>query len=109
MNRHLFFFGIVALAGCSSQPGPLTQTEYCNKYAQDVCAGVSPACLMTDASCTAGRLAQGATEAQSNAAATRDFIPPNAEACLNKVNAVYGKLKQGAVALGAADIQAMND
>jgi hypothetical protein len=109
MNRHLFFFGIVALAGCSSQPGPLTQTEYCNRYAQDVCAGVSPACLMTDASCTAGRLAQCATEAQSNATATRDFIPPNAEACLNKVNAVYGKLKQGAVALGAADIQAMND
>jgi hypothetical protein len=23
------------------------------------------------------------------------FIPANAEACLNKVNATYGKLKQG--------------
>jgi hypothetical protein len=107
MNRCFVFLGIVALAGCGSQSGPLTQTEYCNQYAQAVCAGVSPACLLTVPSCTAGRLDQCTAEAQSNA--TRDFIPPNAEACLNKVNAVYGKLKQGAVALGAADIQAMNE
>jgi hypothetical protein len=107
MNRRFVFLCLIALAGCSSQPGPLTQTEYCNRYAQDVCAGVSPACLMTAASCTAGRLAACSKEAQDNVG--RDFIPPNAESCLNKVSAAYGKLKQGAVALTAADVQAMTE
>jgi hypothetical protein len=106
MNRRFAFLSMVALAGCGNQPGPLTQTEYCTQYAQDVCAGVSPACLLRPADCTAGRLAECTAVARNNAG--RDFLPPNAEACLNKVNAAYGKLNQGAVALGASDIQAMN-
>jgi hypothetical protein len=107
MNHRLVLLCVIALAGCSSQPGPLTQTEFCDKYAQEICAAVSPACLVTAASCTAGRLNDCSAVAQANA--TRDFIPPNAQVCLDKVRAAYGKLNQGAVALGAADIQTMNE
>lgn len=95
------------LAGCGSEPGPLTQTEFCNRYAQHVCDGVSPACLVTPASCTAGRLADCTELARINAG--RDFNPANADSCLNKVNSTYGKLKQGSVALNAVEIQAMNE
>ena len=97
MNHRLVLLCVIALAGCSSQPGPLTQTEFCDKYAQEICAAVSPACLVTAASCTAGRLNDCSAVAQANA--TRDFIPPNAQVCLDKVRAAYGKLNQGAVAL----------
>jgi len=107
MKRSFVILTVVGLAGCgSSQPGPLTQTEYCNKYAQAVCDGVSPACLMTPATCMSGRLAECTAEARNNA--TRDFVPPNAEACLNKVSSVFGKLKQGDLALSPLDIQAMD-
>ena len=105
MKRSSVFLGTVVLAACGGQPGPLTQTEYCNQYAQDVCAGVSPACLITLDSCMAGRLAECTMEASQNA--TRDFIPSNAETCLNKVNVAYGKLKQGNLALSSSDLQAM--
>jgi hypothetical protein len=97
---------MVALAACGSQPGPLTPIEYCNKYAQDVCDGVVRACLMTEASCKAGRLIECSNQAQENAG--RDFIPTNADAYLNKVNAAYGKLKQGELTLGASEFQALN-
>ena len=106
MNRRFVFLSMITLFGCGSQPGPLTQTDFCNKYAQDVCAGVVPACLVTTATCTAGQLNACTTAARSNAG--RDFIPANAEDCLNKVSSTYGKLKQGSVALNAADIQAMD-
>jgi hypothetical protein len=108
MNRRFALLSMVALAGCNSQPGPLTQTEYCNQYAQDVCAGVVPACLMTETDCTAARFAECTQVGQRNAGLNRKFIPANAEACLSKVSANYSKLNQGAVALDAADYQAMN-
>ena len=104
MNRRFVYLSMIVLIGCNSQPGPLTQTEFCNKYAEDVCAGVVPACLVTAATCTDGRLAECTDVARSNAG--RDFIPANAEVCLNKVNGTYSKLKQGSVALSATDIQA---
>jgi hypothetical protein len=104
MKHSFVILTVVVLVGCgSSQPGSLTQTEYCNRYAQAVCAGVSPACLMTPATCMSGRLAECTAEAQKNAA--RDFVPPNAEACLAKASAVFGKLKQGSLALSPLDIQ----
>jgi hypothetical protein len=84
----------------------LTQIEYCNQYAQNVCAGVVRACLITEATCTAGRLAECSQQAQENVG--RDFIPANAEAYLSKVNAAYGKLKQGALTLGASEFQALD-
>ncbi len=108
MNHRFVLLCAIALAGCSSQPAPLTQTEYCNQYAQDVCDGVSPACLMTPATCMAGRLAQCTGDAQTAANNHWDFIPPNAEACLNKVNATYGKLNGGAVSLSPADLMSVD-
>jgi len=106
MNRCFSLLSMIILVGCGSEPGPLTQTEFCNKYAQNVCAGVVPACLVTAPSCTAGQLAECTELARINAG--RDFNPANAEACLNKVNSTFSKLKQGSVALSAADIQAKN-
>ncbi len=103
MNHRFVILGAIAFAGCSSQPEPLTQTEYCNQYAQDVCAGIVPACLMPQADCMAGRLAECTAQAQENAG--RDFLPPNAQVCLDKVKAVYGKLNQGAVSLSPADLE----
>ena len=109
MNRHFVILSMVALAGCSSQPGPLTPTEFCNKEAREICAAVSPACLIPVTGCTPGLLAKCSADAQTQANSGLDFIPPNAEACLTKVNATYGKLNQGAVALAASDFQAMNE
>jgi hypothetical protein len=63
---------------------------------------------MAEASCTAGRIAKCEGNAQAAATHFWDFLPQNAEACLNKVNATYGKLNRGAVALSAADYQAMS-
>jgi hypothetical protein len=107
MRRLLLSLALVAFVGCGSEKPPTTQTEYCNTYAQDICAAVAPACLMTTSACIAGRLADCSTQAQQNLG--RDFIPSNADVCLAKVGEVYGKLNQGAVALTAAAIASMND
>jgi hypothetical protein len=104
MNRRFVFLSMLTLLGCGSQPGPLTQTDYCNEYAQGVCSGVVPACLVTTATCMAVQLDKCTADAQYNAG--RVFIPANAETCLNKVSSTYSKLKQGSVALSAADLQA---
>lgn len=107
MKPRAFLPIMVALVGCGSQPGPLTPAGYCDQIAQDVCAAVSPACLVPIATCTTGQLVQCSAEAQANAG--RDFIPSGAQACLSKVSAVYAKLNQGMVALSAADYQAMTE
>lgn len=104
MECRLVLLSVFAFAACNSQPPPLTQTEYCNKYAQAVCAGVSPACLVTPANCMALQLDKCSQQAQDNAG--KDFLPPNAEAYLNLVSAAYGKVKQGDV-ITASDFQAM--
>ena len=104
MKCRFVLLSVITLAGCNNQPAPLTQTEYCNKYAQDVCAGVSPACLVPTASCIAFQLDKCSQEAQANAG--KDFLPPNAEAYLNLVSAAYNKVKQGDV-ITAKDFQAM--
>ena len=108
MNRHFAFLSMVALAGCNSQPAPLTQTEYFNKYAQAMCDGLSPACLMIPATCTAGRLAECQGDAQIAATNGWDFLPPNADAYLRKVSAAYGKVKQGSV-ITAKDYKDMEE
>ncbi len=104
--RRSALLGVVALAGCGSQPGPLTPAEYCNQYAQDVCAAVTTACLVPEASCLTGQLVACNADAQNKAGL--DFIPSNAQTCLDKVKATYGKLNQG-LAIPAADFQAMNE
>jgi hypothetical protein len=104
MKSRFVLPSLLALAACNSQPPALTQTEYCNRYAQDVCAGVSPACLMTTANCMAYQLDQCSGQAQVNAG--KDFLPPNAEAYLSLVSVAYGKVGQGDV-ITAKDYQAM--
>jgi hypothetical protein len=107
MRLRLLSLVLVAFAGCGSDKAPTTQTEYCGLYAQEICAAVAPACLMTESACTAGRLADCGVQAQQNS--RRDFLPSNADACLAKIGEVYGKLNQGAVALTAAAITSIND
>jgi hypothetical protein len=107
MNYRFTFLCMFALVGCNSDPAPLTQTEYCNEYAKDVCDGVEPACLITDASCMSLRLAECTNNAKAQYDLGRAFLPSNAEACLGKVSAFYGQLKQGKLALGVVDYRAM--
>jgi hypothetical protein len=110
MIRRLTLLSMVALVGCNNDPGPLTPTEFCAKYAQDVCDGVMPACLVTEATCTAGQVTACTRQAAGNAG--RQFIPANAETCLGKVIAVYSKVKQGVPAGARAYkdmVQACND
>lgn len=104
MMRRFALLCTVALAGCNNDPSPLTQNEYCTRYAKDVCDGVMPACLITQATCTAGRLTECTNQAAASAGL--QFIPANAETCLGKVINVYGKVKQG-VPVAPSDYRAM--
>jgi len=104
MKCRFALLGALALAACNSQPPPLTPTEYCNQYAQDVCAGVSPICLIPQASCMTTQLQVCTLRAQENVG--RDFLPPNAAAHLGKVNAAYSRVQQDG-SITASDFQAM--
>jgi hypothetical protein len=106
MRLPLLSLAFVASVGCGNDKPPTTQTEYCDTYAQEICAAVAPACLITMSACTAGRLADCSAQAQQNS--RRDFIPSNADACLAKIGEVYGKLNRGMVALTAVDITSIN-
>jgi hypothetical protein len=98
---------LLAAAGCSNEPAPITPTEFFQQRAEATCSAISSACLITEASCVAGRVADSMDEYQNQLSKLRDFVPANAEACLRKVREVYGKLDQGAVALKANDYNAM--
>ena len=108
MNGRSLSLVLMALAGCGSGNTPLTPTQFCDDYAQEVCNAVSPACLIPVANCTSSQVAQCTANAVNSVAASQNFIASNADACLSKVKEIYGKLKQGAVALQAADVQAMD-
>jgi hypothetical protein len=107
MKHRPILLVLVALVGCGNEPSPLTASQFFQKRAQDVCVGIYSACLMTMDACTAAQTADYQAEYQAATANFRDFIPPNAEACLGKVKDVYGKLENGAVALKAADYRTM--
>jgi hypothetical protein len=99
--------GSLLASGCGEDNKPLTPAEFSNRYAQDMCKAVSAACLIPEASCTAGQLFTRATLDQAAVARGQAFVPSNAEACLGQVNSVYGKLQGGAVALKASDFQSV--
>ena len=107
MKRLSIFLVLPVLAGCGDEPTPLTPNQFFQQRADLECAALSSACLMPEATCTAGRVAQYATEYQNAVGNFREFIPANAEACLDEVKKVYGKLNQGAVALAGSDYLAM--
>jgi hypothetical protein len=109
MKRLCPTLALAILASCGDDPKPLTPSQFFQERAAIECAAISAACLMPESTCMAGRQAQYATEYQSAVAAfpPRDFIPSNADACLDKVSKVYGKLDQGAVALPGSDYVAL--
>jgi hypothetical protein len=109
MRHHLALPALVLLSSCGSDPAPLTPSQFFQQRAEVVCAAVSPACLVTGSACALTQTAAFTAEYQAAIASFRDFIPSNAEVCLNKVRDVYGKLSQGAVAIKAADYLAMED
>jgi hypothetical protein len=100
-------FALVVLGSCGGGPAPLTANEYFQKRAQIVCDALSSACLVTTSACSTSQLASYTAEYQAALASFRDFIPSNAEACLDKVHAVYGKGGQGSLSIRAADYLAM--
>lgn len=91
--------------GCGNDARPLTPADFNNHFANTVCSAVSQACLMTATACMAAELDQLAQEDQAAVAAGRVFMPASAQKCLDDASKVYGKLKQGTVALAASDVQ----
>jgi hypothetical protein len=98
---------LVLLTSCGSEPDPLSANAFFQKRPAAECAAVSSACLVTESACVVGRAAEYTAEYQAALRAARDFVPPQAESCLARVEDVYGKLDQGKVAIRAADYQAM--
>jgi hypothetical protein len=97
----------VALVACGSDPSPLTPNQYFQQRAAATCAALETACFVPLPTCTAARVAEYTAEYQSSLSYFRDFIPSNAEACVAKVKEAYGKIKEGMVALPAAEYNAM--
>jgi hypothetical protein len=98
---------LALLVSCGSDPDLLSPNAFFQKRPEAECAAVSSACLVTVPACVAGREAEYTAEYQAALRVARDFVPSNAQACLAKVEDVYGKLDQGKVAIGAADYRAM--
>jgi hypothetical protein len=110
MNARRLIWGLGSLLamGCGNENKPLTPTDFSNRYAQAVCAEVSPACLMPETSCVAEQLSVRAQEDQSSTAQGWIFMPASAAACLSTVNRVYGQLHQRPGALSAADLDTLD-
>lgn len=107
MKRLSLALALAALASCRDEPKPLTPNQYVEQRAEIECAAISSACLTPMATCIVGRQTQHATEHQNAIGSFREFVPASAEACLDKVSDVYGKLNQGAVALAGSEYLAM--
>jgi hypothetical protein len=107
MKHRKILLVLVALAGCGNDPSPLTVNQFIQKRAEAVCAGLSPACLMTSDICMAARIAEYQAEYQAAIASFRDFIPSNGDACLAQTRDVYGKIKDSTFALKGTDYERM--
>jgi len=108
LRRLVLLLGSLWALGCGEENKTLTPADFSNRYAQAVCKGVSAACLIPEATCQAGQLAARASLDQLAVAQGRDFLPSNAQECLNQVSSVYDKVQQGAVALKAAEVQSVD-
>jgi hypothetical protein len=95
------------LVGCGGDPAPLTPSQYFQQRADAVCSAVERACLLDVARCSTARLGEYMAEANAAVGSFREFIPVNAEACIAKTREVYGKIRDGMVAMPPADYQAV--
>lgn len=107
MKPRSMLFLLLPLASCGDEPAPLSPEGFFQKRADEVCSEMLLACYVEVPVCVAGRVAEYQAEYHAALQAFRDFIPANAEACLAKVKEVYGKIKEGMVAMKAVDYQAM--
>jgi hypothetical protein len=108
--RRLIVLLLPCLAmGCGIEDKPLTPTDFSTRYAQEICAAVSPACLIPEASCVAQQLSVRAAADQAAINQGRSFLPSAAQTCLNQVSSAYGQLQGGKVALKADDLHKVNE
>lgn len=107
MKRASMVFLALALVGCDNEPAPLTPSQYFQQRADAVCSALERACLLDVAKCSTARLGEYMAEANAAVASFREFIPSNAELCIAKVREVYGKLRDGMVAMPPSDYQAV--
>ncbi len=98
---------LLLLVGCGEDSSSLSPGDFFQKRAQAVCAGVAPACGMTEQSCVALRVAEQQTAYSAQLSQARVFVPANADKCLGKTKDAYNKIKGGTVALGSGDYLAM--
>jgi hypothetical protein len=104
-RRLVLLLGPLLAMGCGNDDSsPITPAEFDNRYAQEICAQVSPACLTPETSCVAYQLGVRAQKDQQAVGLGRSFLPANAEACLGTVSSVYGQLHQRPGALSAGDL-----
>jgi hypothetical protein len=104
--RRLLMLAPLLATGCGTEDKPLTASDFITQYAQNVCAGVSPACLVPMDTCTAIQSAARSQTAQDAAGQGWLFVPAAAQTCLGLVASVYGSLKTSAV-VKASDFKAM--
>jgi hypothetical protein len=100
--------GTLLALGCGEENKSLTAADFDNQYAKDICAAVTPACLIPETACTASQLLSRVQQDQEAMSNYWLFSPSNAQTCLNQVNSTYGKLRGGTVALKAADMHSVD-
>jgi hypothetical protein len=100
---------VLFAASCGHDDAPMTRAEFCRSYGERECSNVVPACLVPDADCESVRQAWCMAWGQSeeDAQPPRPFDPQNADACLSKVSAVFGVIKNN-MAIQASDFRSID-
>jgi hypothetical protein len=96
MCKPIFAAALAALvaSSCNRDDRVMTLAQFCQSFSQRQCSNVASACLLPEADCLAARQAACAAGAQGEEDLQRPFDPANADACLSRVSAVFGLLKQ---------------
>ncbi|HJX54400.1 MAG TPA: hypothetical protein VJ801_16660 [Polyangia bacterium] len=109
MCKPILAAGLTALvvSNCGSGDLPMTPTEFCQSLSQRECANVALACYVPEVECKAVRQQQCADWVQGEEGLQRQFDSANAEACLSRVSAVFGLLKQN-LAIDASNFRSID-
>jgi len=97
----------LVVTSCNRDDRPMTRAEFCQNRSERECSSVAPACLVAEADCQATRQAWCAAWGQGEEDAQRPFDPANADACLSRVSAVFGLLKQN-LAIDASNFRSID-